>query len=392
MDKKTLSGIIDALYDEPLTESTKEFLVNREEELEMFNAIALLSPGGIFGLSGIPGVGKTTVLNLVRIDEVDKFFLEISERENKLMIVADILYKFSKTCLKKHLEVEKARKALGFAEEEVSRVLGYSGGINAGVKFDLKREKISSTRLGVYKLAELLEELVEEILKSKEKILVVIDELDKEKRNEVLSVLDTIKGIFNRRGILTIVSLPPSVYRDYLKGSARLNVFAEEGGNLDNAFKDVVMLHPLESDHIVEMLVRRLKRYLGVFELDVFEEVALYSDGIPRDALRILAKAVVYYKAQSKITRDMIVDFIKRETTERFSDLLNLSENYMKVLRVASEAKEISRRDLVERLKEKGLKSQTSYVYIGRLLEKGYLVRTRRGNLRVSGKVRYIFI
>jgi len=390
MKKNILSDIVEVLYDEPLTKETKKFLVNREDTLAILNDVALLSPGGIFGLSGTTGIGKTTILNLVEIDGIDKFFLEISERENKLMIIADILYKLSKICVKNHLVVSKAKKALEFVAEQVSNIFGYSAGLSTGIKSDFKKEKIHTSRLSVYKLMELMEDLIEKILNIKKKIIVVIDELDKEKKSDVLSVLDTIKWVFNRKGILTIVSLPPTIYKDYLKDSAKLSDFYEEGGNLDNVFKDIIMLHPMQTDHIVEMLIKRLKKHLDIFELDVFEEVALYSDGVPRDALRILGKAVIFYKNEEKITKDMMVNFIKKEATEKFSDFLNLTDNYIEVLKIASEKNEISRKELVEKLRKKNFKSQTSYVYIKRLLEKGYLIQTQSSHLRVSGKIRYL--
>ncbi len=81
-------------------------------------------------------------------------------------------------------------------------------------------------------------------IKDTEESVLIIDELDKEKKEDVLHILDSLKGIFELNGLI-------------------------------------------DERVIQEVILRRLWKYSDYLDGESLEEIAKFSDGNPRDALWI---------------------------------------------------------------------------------------------------------
>jgi len=380
-----IKKVLEALFDRPL--ESPEYLVNREEELRSLNLIVSLQPSGVYGVCGETGVGKTTVLNFLQTDEGKKLSLVLTEKEDKKSIVADVLYRLARAVLKtgsKELEIS-ARKAIEFVVEErgESKSLGVSGGLV--VEGNITKTSTSITKFNPYQAYELLDELLEHVLATFGKCVLVIDELDKERKEEVLEVLDSLKGIFDKQDLIVVISLPFAIYREYARDRLRWN----ESGNLENILKDVIFIEPLDDDHVIEMILRRLKDFPDYFEREVLEEIAKFSDGNPRDALWVSQQIVLDNIGKKKIYLQDAQETVRKLVKGRFEGFLELTELQEQLLKAIAVEGQATRQAVVKKMESRGMKRQTIYTYIKRFIEGG-LVIERRGVLRVSGKIRYL--
>ena len=208
--------------------------------------------------------------------------------------------------------------------------------------------------------------------------------VDKEKKEDVLMILDSLKSIFDKEGLITIISLPFAIYREYARDRLRWN----ESGNLENILKDTIFLEPLEDEQIQEMILRRLKKYPDFFDNDALYEISRYSDGNPRDALWISQQIVLDNLDKDRITGNTAVKTIKKVVRRHFKDMWELTEIQENVLKVVAQERG-NKSALVKKLEERGIKRQTAYTYINRLKENGLIIE-RNGVLKVVGKMYYL--
>ena len=231
-----------------------------------------------------------------------------------------------------------------------------------------------------------MNDILELLLKKYGRVILLIDELDKERKEDVLIILDSLKSVFSKDNLVVIISLPFAIYREYARDRLRWN----ESGNLENILKDVFFLEPMSDEQIQEMILKRLKDYPDFFDGDALYEIARYSDGNPRDALWISQRIVLNNLDRNRITGDIAKETIKREIRKYFEDVWELTDIQEKVLNVVARYGG-SRSSLVKRLEENGIKRQTAYTYINRLKENGLIIE-RNGKLKVSGKIYYLII
>lgn len=380
MDKEK---IIKTLVDKPLFLEDKNYLVDRSNELNFLNSLIKYQPYGIFGLCGETGIGKTTILNMVESKEIKIIKVSIINRENKDAILFDLLYKISVELLndKKTTLKKLAEEARNWVVEEVSIIKGFNLGFSLFASGSGKIEKQKLPRFNSFGAREKLKKLIKTITKNYGKTLLIIDELDKESKQDVLNVLDSLKFEFEQDNLIALFSLPYSIYREYRKDRMKWN----ESGNLENIIKDVVFLNELSDSDIKELLLRRLEDLIKWFKPNTLDPIILFADGNPRDALWIAQKVAFDNIDENLLTLQKCEISISKILKEYMKDLplTKIQKNAIKVSRDFMGSKE----ELIELLQKNGVKRTTSYSTLDRLIKLGLIIE-RDGLYRISGKAK----
>jgi len=384
MDNSIIKKLIKNLFDKPLENNNKSLFVNRENEFQMLDRILNFQPQGVYGLCGETGIGKTSFLNTTLDYEIKSYFLAITEKENKEIIIADLLFKLCTYISKQEKGklkslAEETRKWI-IEETHVSR--SFQVGFNAVAAGGLAKGSSNVQRFNLFEAKERLFEILTLVRDKHDKVLLIIDELDKEKKDEVLLILDSLKQILFQDDLITVVSLPFSIYREYAKDVMRWN----ETGNLENIFRDMFFLNPLNEDEIREMLLKRMAENNTLLSNEVFHEIYRYSDGNPRDALSI-TQEIILDNRRKGFTRENVLSTIKAKVKRLISSTTEFTDIQKKILRSIADNPG-KRSDIVNQLDF--LKNQTVYTYINRFLNNGVLKETD-GIIRLSGRFYYYF-
>lgn len=381
MDRKVIKELMAVLYDKPLDKNSKTLLVDRRKELARLENITSFQPLGIYGVCGETGVGKTTVLNLLN-DTIKSFYIILSEKDSKEIIIGDLLYKLALISAQavNRGDKDKVEKIIEWIITERTETSSMHGGINSVVSAGATKASSVSRKFNVYQAYQMLGELID-ILKSKfERIVLIIDELDKEKKSDVLQILDSLKHLLVQNGVISIISLPFSIYREYAQDRLRWN----ESGNLENIFKDMIFLEPLEPADVQEMLVKRLKNYPDILTNDAYQEIVRFSDGNPRDALWITQQIILDNTEARKIDGSIATNSIKKIVKEYMKFGRALTDIQKKILmKIALNPGD---RSSIANSLENEVKPQTTYTYINRLIKEGFLLE-RNGIISVPGKI-----
>ena len=384
MDNSIIKKLIKNLFDKPLENNNKSLFVNRENEFQMLDRILNFQPQGVYGLCGETGNGKTSFLNTTLDYEIKSYFLAITEKENKEIIIADLLFKLCTYISKQEKGklkslAEETRKWI-IEETHVSR--SFQVGFNAVAAGGVAKGSSNVQRFNLFEAKERLFEILTLVRDKHDKVLLIIDELDKEKKDEVLLILDSLKQILFQDDLITVVSLPFSIYREYAKDVMRWN----ETGNLENIFRDMFFLNPLNEDEIREMLLKRMAENNTLLSNEVFHEIYRYSDGNPRDALSI-TQEIILDNRRKGFTRENVLSTIKAKVKRLISSTTEFTDIQKKILRSIADNPG-KRSDIVNQLDF--LKNQTVYTYINRFLNNGVLKETD-GIIRLSGRFYYYF-
>ena len=381
MDRKVIKELMAVLYDKPLDKNSKTLLVDRRKELARLENITSFQPLGIYGVCGETGVGKTTVLNLLN-DTIKSFYIILSEKDSKEIIIGDLLYKLALISAQavNRGDKNKVEKIIEWIITERTETSSMHGGINSVVSAGATKASSVSRKFNVYQAYQMLGELID-ILKNKfERIVLIIDELDKEKKSDVLQILDSLKHLLVQNGVISIISLPFSIYREYAQDRLRWN----ESGNLENIFKDMIFLEPLKPADVQEMLVKRLKNYPDILTNDAYQEIVRFSDGNPRDALWITQQIILDNTEARKIDGSIATNSIKKIVKEYMKFGRALTDIQKKILmKIALNPGD---RSSIANSLENEVKPQTTYTYINRLIKEGFLLE-RNGIISVPGKI-----
>ncbi|AMW33625.2 MAG: ATPase [Fervidobacterium pennivorans] len=381
--RENVSVLIPLLVDRPLDETGSIWLVNREREIGYLSNVALHFPFGVFGVAGETGIGKTTVLNFVKPKGVYAEMVNISLRDTMESILYDLLYSLASKLENDDDVSDVARECKEWITKEVSTLKGFSLAITLLGTAEAKFEKAKAPRFNFFGARERLGMLLEKTIKAKGKFLLIIDELDKERKEDVLKVIDALKNQMLLDNLVVIFSLPFAIYREYLTDRMRWN----EAGNLENVFKDIVFLEPLKALDIKEMVAKRLKEHLDLLEPEVLDVVADFTDGNPRDGLWILSKSIYDNIGESKLKKEHVVRTINRFVKEYVS-IAGLTENQRRAISLLKDY--FGPRDgILEILQKSGFKRTTAYSVLDQLIEKRFLI-IREGNYRISGKFKFV--
>ncbi|RLL86628.1 hypothetical protein Y696_11020 [Mesotoga sp. H07pep.5.4] len=190
-----IGKIVRALVDRPLQREENHSLINRRKEIRSLELLIKYQPFGIFGISGETGIGKTTVLNVLDSGNIKKLSVSLIHRDNRETILYDLLFSLSNV-LKKDSSGKVSATAKGTEEwivEQVSIIKGASLGVSLFGSGGVSIEKQKMPRFNVFAAHEKLRTLLETLVMNYGKVLLVIDELDKESKQDVISVLDSLK-------------------------------------------------------------------------------------------------------------------------------------------------------------------------------------------------------
>jgi len=380
----SLKDLVRHLVDKPLDLETRNLLVNREKEIQILNRLAEFQSYGVYGVAGETGVGKTTVLNFVEAKDACVKKINITLRESVDSILYDLIYNLARALEAEREIAREAKQIREWVTEEVASVRGFALGFSMVASANVNFQKSEMPRFNFFAAKEKLAELIERTVRMKEKLILLIDELDKERKEDVLRTLDAIKSQIVFEGLVVILALPYSIYREYSADRMRWN----EAGNLENIFKDIVFLEPLSKSDIKELLIRRIREHLDLVSQEVLEIASDFADGNPRDAIWILNKTVFENVEEKRISKEHIVRTIEKLVGEYFVHQLTLTENQRKALRTLRDFTG-SKEQLVSELQKVGIKRTTAYSVIEQLVQKKILL-FRNGVYRLSGKFKHV--
>ncbi|WGS65904.1 ATP-binding protein [Marinitoga aeolica] len=377
-----LGKIIEKIADKPLNSKNKNLLVNREKEFEKINLIISYQPYGIYGICGETGIGKTTVINNIYTDYYS-IKISLTQRENQDTILYDILYNIA---LKTEEDIKISREIKDWILEEVSYIKGFSMGMNFVGNANLATQNQKIPRFNYFKAKEYLNNLTDELVKKYKKVILIIDELDKESKKEVLLVLDNLKLELQKDGIIVMVSLPYSIYREYKYDRMHKN----ESGNLENVIKDIIYLREFTNSEIKEIIIKRIKDDIQFFDEKVIDLIVDYSDGNPRDAFWIMQKII--FEALSKKINRIEFTFAKNTIKDIVNEYLNeVSLTEKQKLLINEKLYPGIREEIVKNAIDKfKLARSTAYSIFDRLYELGIIIE-QNGIYRLSGKYKYLY-
>jgi len=375
--------IIETLVDRPLYKEDRKYLVNREKELGKIELLAKYQPFGIYGVCGETGIGKTTVLNMLNFKGMKVLMVTLTQRDNKDTILYDLLYSLSDLLAgddDSELS-EFSQTTRSWIVEEVSVIKAFSLGVSLFAKADGMIQNQKKPRYNIFSARERLSQLLNLTKKAYGKVLLIIDELDKEEKKDVINVLDSLKVELQQEHIVTFFSLPYSIYREYRQDRMRWN----DSGNLENIIKDVVFLREIKRSEVREVLLRRLGKLSSWFESGAVEEIVRFSDGNPRDALWIAQKVVFDNFDLKKLSEKACGKSIKKIVNE-YMGAISLTDIQRKAL-VSVKELSGSRDEIIDAFVDESIKRTTAYSTFKRLVTLGLIIE-RDGQFVVSGKAR----
>ncbi|HOO33949.1 MAG TPA: ATP-binding protein [Thermotogota bacterium] len=386
MQNSILRELINNLYDKPIGFDQKHLFIDREDELKKLQEIIDFQPQGVYGVCGETGVGKTSFLKQFMREDIKSYFIPISEKDNKETIISDFIFRLSTQVSNekdKYLK-EKALSLKKWVIAETDIVNNFSGGFNAIGSANLSHSKSEHKKFNIFEAKEKLDDLLNGLVSKHAKILLIIDELDKEKKEEVMLILDSMKEIITKDRVITVISLPFAIYREYSKDIMRWN----EWGNLENIFKNMFFIRPLSEQNIREMLLKRISIQPTILPNDAYHEIFRYSNGNPRDALSI-TQEILLDNRETPLTNDSVLKTIKKRVSNLMEFSTSFTELQEELLKLISE-EPTERSEIVKKAEEIGIKKTTVYTFIKRFLDNGFL-KEKNGKIYISGRLYYYF-
>lgn len=366
MQKVSLKEAVKRLRDQPLTAAAEELFVNRKEEMLVMVQNVDYFSGNIIGVAGERGIGKTTLFNLVRFPGKEKIIINIVDRESKAGVISNIIDGIIEYAGRKgFVGIE------GKGKELIKKVLAlttFSLAVGSA-SISMRKKEMKTLRSLVKELGDIVEEIA-----AKVEVVIILDEIDKERKEELLLVVDSIKDAFKENKATLIVALPYEIYEMYMEGV----VSAKETYNLDNVFDQIMLIPPLTDEDIKEVILRRVSPSL--VEEKALNLMALYSMGNPRRAVRLVKEAGMVAASEGKI-KEKHVRVVCKKYLQYLYKSLGLSESDIKIIKLIEKGK-----DIKYIAKYLSVSLPTAYRKAQNLSEKGLVGEDRKG-LTKLGKV-----
>lgn len=378
-----------------LTEREINLFVNRADEIVRLTNIGRFMESSIYGIAGETGCGKTTIFNLLKFPKgITKFIITITEKESKEIIIADILDKLCKLILgngKFSNLQKKVKDILQFMRQE--EIKSREKGIKVGklVEGESKWAKTFQERYTISAIKERLNDIIVSIARMT-KVVLCIDEIDKERKEDAIVILDSVKEIFKAENTSCIVALPPIMYQQYLQD--RDSLFSE--ANLENILKDILPIGKLSDKDMEEMLNKRTGFFPDVLPQEVKKVVIKFANGNPREALLLCQNAMLSKKLGDEYKReDFILSLgeIKSEM-EKFIKFriatLKLTTREKEFLQYVSTQERLSRKEILNSDSLK-MSKPTRHKIIQRLLTKEVLQEKEPNIYEVNKRVQLYY-
>lgn len=385
--------IVGMFNDVPLSKEEKKLFVNREKEINKLSNISRFVQKSIYGIAGETGCGKTTLFNMLNFSEqqITTFIITITEKESKEIIIADILYNLCALVItdKKFKNVHPlAEKILRFLREE--EIKSKERGVKIGkiLEGESKWTKISKKRFNISTIKNNLTEIITAITKEN-KIVLCIDEIDKESKEDVIVILDSIKDILKAERLSCLIALPPAMYKQYLE--SRSNLFIE--ANLENILKDILPINKMRDQEIDEILSRRTKSFPEVLTREVKKVIIKFANGNPREALLLCQNTILSKNIDFNFKKEnfiLTLNEIKQEM-EKFLwtriNGLNLSQREKELLEVIYENDTILKSDLTN----SKIPASTRFEIIKKFLDNKIIEELQTDIYKLDGKVQLFY-
>ena len=380
MKEDILKNIMLNLQEKPIDQHSKHLFINRADILTEIGNYLSISPG-IYGICGNRGIGKTSLLKMISFQH-HGFFIYIRERRSKHKILLDMLYQISSYGLKMYPDNKTFKECNTYSKYQIIETTSLSGGVDFAIQAHASTDKSKTIKETVYTVYECLEQAVDELIKTQGSLTLFIDELDKEKKDEVEEILSSIKYILKKPNMFSIISLPMHMYVEYVRDKLSYTPF-----NLDNIIDDMFVLKPLSDSEIKEMITTRLSPYTDIIDDDILNYITIYSEGNPREAIYITKKILIGNKDKEHITSADALSVIKKLVSS-YEEYIDISPREKDILSVI--IKHPERSEAIKHITQTlPMQKNTASTYISRLKKKGYLSETN-GLLRVSGKIYFL--
>ena len=332
MGRQGLKELVREIADRPLTADQRGLFVDRNEELLSLSQLPEYFEGGIIGVAGERGIGKTTLFNMVRFPGREKVVINVVNRENKLTILGDII-----EGLKEYAEKRRIKEMTEQLGSLLSKVQLSAKFLLSPVGMEVKLERGK----GLPSVRELIRELnhVLERLGEKTPIVVILDEIDKEKKEELLLVMDAIKDGFKSNPTTLVVALPYSIYEEFNKATLE----ASDTYNLDNVFDHIMLIHPLSDSDIESIIHSRMPSHIAKEAVDA---IVQYARGNPRRAVRLLKEAGItaLRMGAKEIKRDHVLLSLKRQLKPLVEALGRRALRVLKAMETSSSVREAAKK------------------------------------------------
>lgn len=387
------------------SDELKKLFVNRQKELRLLRNTLTGSEGGIvYGISGIRGSGKSTVLNKA-LDEVkNKNGLIVTVKASGTYTGLDFLQKLlNDICDQVEIQklpknvVEEIIRLRGnlLYNEKMTEGKGSDSSIRASIKASIfslfgsevgseikeKIEKSVAKQLKPYSKSTLTREILQLLffLKKKTKfnyITVGIDETDKCRFEVAENLLDSVKTVLGSEHCHFIFVGTTKFYENFIKVFKK----QEEEATLASIFDNIILIEPFSDKEIMKIINKRLKYYSikdkpkNPFEEKTMQIMLELSKGNPKQAMRLCSESFMYFGDEGKkiVAADLAKYF---ESKGYFPDLTPTEKKYVNVIKKLGDITSTSEK-FREELAKKGIKHKTDSQYrvnISRLVEKRYL-------------------
>lgn len=300
--------------DRPVT--SRELFVDRSRELDQLEKLTHAF-GDIIGITGQRGSGKTSILNILKPKEGKKIFIVLQEKDSKLDIIIDLTYQLAEQMENDSLfaplkeRIGEIKSSL-LSEKECSE--GKEAGISAGIEARINKTESRIETHTIYLIKTRLAELIR-ILISKTKAILIIDELDKEKKEDIAKILDSIKMYLRNERIVTFVALPPSLSQEYYRSMYHSR---EETHNLENVLDRITELDAMADSDIRKIIEKRLPEE-GILDHGALELIVEYANGNPRRAIRPVHDLII--EEHERITSRIMGKFLRNELEKQVASL-----------------------------------------------------------------------
>jgi Cdc6-like AAA superfamily ATPase len=357
-------------------ESTALF-VNRTKEVDQAENFLNFHDMGIILIIGDRGIGKTSLLSKVASD-MDKNTLVVPMTihrfdPNRIEFLRGILLSILNELqnkIKSPVRGERSTNLENAYNETIEKILRELSPLDLGFS---QREQYVRTLIkpDIYEIESTLDAMLETLLKTFSKTIVIIDDFDKINPAVAAPMIMMLRPLLSRKNLFFILAVSKELW-EYLGHEIQI---ARSISDLE------ILLQELTRTDLLQILERRLKFVEGPSLEELFDPVALdlitsYAQGNPRELISACSQALDIVANRGTAVTKSIADEV---VTQREGLVLaQLDDRQIKILKYIGGKNEVRAGDprTFELLNVSRSRSST---ILNELAEKGMLLRRRKG-------------